>query len=273
VTAADCQSNRDGAVAKELALELGAASGHIAVTIPDRPPGAQNMDNIFPPKLHLAITLAWLVLALYMIFLYAPQELTMGEAQRIFYIHFPCAMTALIAYLVVFLGSIGYLWKRSRSADDVAYAAAEVGFIFCTCFLLTGSIWAKPAWGIWWTWDARLTSSFVLWLLFISYLILRAYVVNPGQASTLGAVVGIIGFVDAFIDYMAIRWWRTQHPQPVIAGGEGSGLDPRIWRTVFVALGAFLCLFFYLVRQRIRLAEVRRELTQLRRQAELGSGA
>ena len=231
------------------------------------------MDRTFPPRLHLAITLVWLVLALYMIFLYAPEEMTMGEAQRIFYIHFQAGIISIVAYVMVALASVAYLWKRSQSADDFAVAAAEVGFIFCSCVLVTGPLWAKPAWGIWWTWDARLTSTFVLWLLFIAYLMLRSFVINPGQASTLGAVVGIIGGVDALIDYMAIRWWRTQHPQPVIGGGPGSGLDPRMWRAVFVALGAFLCLFFYLLRQRTRLAEMRRELTQLRRQAELESGA
>lgn len=222
-------------------------------------------SKLLSSTVHLLVTLAWLFVALYMIFLYAPQELTMGEVQRIFYIHVPSAWTAFVAYFVVFLASVGYLWKRSRFADDVAYAAAEVGFVFCTCVMVTGPLWAKPAWGIWWTWDARLTSTFILWLLFISYLMLRAYLINPGRAEVLGAVVGIIGFVDVVVDYMAIRWWRTQHPQPVIAGGEGSGLDPRMWATVFVSWGAFLCLFFYLVRQHLVLAAARREVTALRR--------
>ena len=147
-----------------------------------------------------------------------------------------------------------------------AYASAEVGFIFCCCVLVTGPLWAKPAWGIWWTWDARLTSTFILWLLYIAYLMLRSYVVNPGRVEVLSAAVGVIGFVDAIIDYMAIRWWRTQHPQPVIAGGPGSGLEPRMWLTVFVAWGAFLCLFAYLVRQRMALAELRRGVGALRRE-------
>ena len=224
------------------------------------------MKKIFPPQVHLAITLIWLIVAFYMIFLYAPQEATMGEVQRIFYIHFPSACTALLAYLFVFVGSMGYLWKRSRKADDFAYASAEVGFIFCSCVLVTGPLWAKPAWGIWWTWDARLTSTFILWLLYIAYLMLRSYVNNPGRVEVLSAVFGILGFVDAIIDYMAIRWWRTQHPQPVIAGGPGSGLDPRMWSTVFIAWGAFLCLFFYLVRQHMAIAEARREVGQLRRE-------
>jgi len=218
-----------------------------------------------PNSVHLLITLAWMLLAFWMIFLYAPQELTMGEVQRIFYIHAPLAWVAGTAYTIVFLSSVIYLWKRSSRADDLAHAAGEVGFIFCSSLLFTGPLWAKPVWGIWWTWDARLTLTFVLWLLFVSYLMLRSYVSSPGRAATLAAVVGIIGFVDVPIDYMAIRWWRTQHPQPVIAGGEGSGLDPRMFLTFMVCVGAFHCLFSYLLAQRFRLARARRELSALRR--------
>jgi heme exporter protein C len=224
------------------------------------------MKKVFPLSIHLALTLLWLIVALYMIFIYAPQEATMGEVQRIFYVHVSAAWVALLAYFFVFLGSMAYLWKRSRVADDFAHASAEVGFVFCTCVVVTGPLWAKPAWGIWWTWDARLTATFVLWLLYIAYLMLRSYVNNPGRVEVLSAVFGILGFVDAIIDYMAIRWWRTQHPQPVIAGGPGSGLDPSMWITLFVTWGAFLCLFFYLLRQRMALAEDRRELVQLRRE-------
>jgi ABC-type transport system involved in cytochrome c biogenesis permease subunit len=120
--------------------------------------------------------------------------------------------------------------------------------------------------GIWWTWDARLTSTFVLWLLFIAYLMLRCYVFNPGRAAVLGAVVGILGFVGVPIVYMSIRWWRTQHPQPVIAGGEGSGIDPQMKFALLVRWGAYLCLFSYLVRVRLGLANARREATLLRRE-------
>jgi heme exporter protein C len=201
-----------------------------------------------------------------MIFLYAPQEATMGEVQRIFYIHVPSAWPAFLAYFIVFLGSVRYLWRRSQPADDLAHAAGEVGFVFCTCVLVTGPLWAKPVWGIWWTWDARLTSTFVLWLLFIAYLMLRSYVFNPGRAAVLGAVVGILGFVDVPIVYMSIRWWRTQHPQPIIAGGEGSGIDPQMKLALLVSWGAYLCLFSYLVRLRLGLANARRELTMLRRE-------
>jgi len=217
------------------------------------------------PTTLLIVTLAWMILASGMIFLYAPQELTMGEVQRIFYIHAPSGWVAGTAYFIVFLSSVVYLWKRSPLADDLAHASAEVGFVFCSCLVVTGPLWAKPAWGIWWTWDARLTLTFVLWLLFASYLMLRSYISNPERAATLAAVVGIIGFVDVPVDYMAIRWWRTQHPQPVIAGGEGSGLDPRMFLTFMVCVGAFHCLFGYLLLQRFRLAAARRDLGALRR--------
>lgn len=223
------------------------------------------MRKLFPLNVHLIVTLVWLLVALYMIFLYAPQEETMGEVQRIFYIHVPCGWTAGTAYLLIFVGSVVYLWKRSPLADELAQASGEVGFVFCSGVLVTGPLWAKPAWGIWWAWDARLTLTFILWLLFVAYLMLRSYVSNPGRAAVLAAVVGILGFVDVPIDYMAIRWWRTQHPQPVIAGGAGSGLDPRMLLTFLVSVGAFHCLFAYLVRQRIALAKARRELSALRR--------
>jgi heme exporter protein C len=214
---------------------------------------------------HLAVTLVWILAALYMIFLFAPEESSMGEVQRIFYIHMPAAVVALTAYALAFVASMVYLAKRSRAADDIAYAAVEVGFVFCTSVLVTGPLWAKPVWGIWWTWDARLTSTFVLWLLFISYLMLRVYLINPDQAEALAAVVSIMGFADAIFDYMSIRWFRTQHPQPVMGGGPGSGLDPKMKLTVVVSLGAFLCLFAYLVRQRVAIAQAARELSQLRR--------
>jgi len=223
------------------------------------------MNKILSPTVHLLVTLAWMIVAFWMIFVYAPQEATMGEVQRIFYIHVSSAWTAFLAYFLVFLGSVGYLWEHSPGADLLAQAAGEVGFVFCSAVLVTGPLWAKPVWGIWWTWDARLTLTFVLWLLFVSYLMLRRYVSSPGRAETLAAVVGIIGFVDVPIDYMAIRWWRTQHPQPVMAGGEGSGLDPRMWFTLLVTWGALLCLFAYLMRQRLWLAVARHELGALRR--------
>src|SRR5208337_4523820 len=186
------------------------------------------MRKTFSPTVHLLVTLAWMIVAYWMIFLYAPQELTMGEVQRIFYIHAPCGWVAGTAYFLLFLCSVAYLWKRSPLADDLAHAAGEVGFVFCSAVLVTGPIWAKPIWGIWWTWDARLTLTFVLWLMYIAYLLLRSLVEDPQRRSVLCAVYGIFAFADVPLVYMSIRWWRTQHPQPVIGGGQGSGLDPTM---------------------------------------------
>lgn len=224
------------------------------------------MQGLAPFKVHFSVTLLWMILALYMIFLYAPVDVAQGEVYRIIYLHVPAAWTAFLAYFCVFLGSLGYLWKRSPAPDHFAHAAGEVGFVFCTCNLVSGIIWAKPIWGIWWTWDPRLTLTFVLWLLFVSYLMLRSYVVSPTRGPLLAAVVGIIGFVDVPINYMAIRWWRTQHPQPVIAGGPSSGMDPHMRLALFVSWGAFLCLFSYLLRQRLWLAEAQEELSRVRRE-------
>ena len=223
------------------------------------------MNKKFPMWLHFALTVGGLVVTLYMIFLYAPEEMTMGEVQRIFYVHVSCAWTALLGFIIIFIASIIYLMKRSQLADELAHGTAEVGFIFCTCVLVTGPLWAKPAWGIWWTWDARLTLTFLLWLLYVAYLMLRSYLVNPGRAANLCAVVGVIGFVDVLIDYMAIRWWRTQHPQPVFWGG---GSIPHDWFMLAVwNLVALLLLGTTLVLIRLRQEENQRQVDALRRLA------
>jgi heme exporter protein C len=200
---------------------------------------------------------------LYMALLYAPREQTMGDVQRIFYFHVPSAWVAFLAFFLVFLYSVMYLFRSNKRWDTLAAASAEVGVLFCTLVLITGPIWAKPVWGIWWTWDARLTLTLVLWLIYVGYLMLRHYVIDPERRATFSAVVGIIGFLDVPIVYFSIRWWRTQHPQPVIGGGEGSGLDPRMWYALLVCLVAFMLLFLYLLRKRTRLEHMRDELHHL----------
>ena len=174
----------------------------------------------------------------------APTEATMGNIQRIFYYHVPSYATAFTMFAVNLLASIFYLARRSApnaaAADAVAVSAAEVGVVFCTVGLMTGMLWAKPVWGIWWTWDARLTSTFVLWLIYVSYLMLRRLSAGD-QAPTLAAALAVFGFVDVPIVYMSIRWWRTQHPQPVIFGEQGSGLDPSMVPALLINMAAFLC--------------------------------
>ena len=191
---------------------------------------------------------------LFLIFFFAPMERTMGPIQKIFYFHVPSAWVAFLAFFVVFVCSIGYLSTRRESWDTIASSSAAVGVLFCTIVLVTGPIWAKPVWGIWWTWDLRLTSTLVLWFIYIGYFLFRSYLPRGGKRALLSAVLGIIGFLDVPIVYLSIRWWRSQHPSPVIAGGSGSGLDPRMRLVFFFSLAVFTLLYVVLLRLRVRAA-------------------
>ncbi|RMF82983.1 MAG: cytochrome C assembly protein [Nitrospirae bacterium] len=210
-----------------------------------------------------------IVAALYMVFEYVPMERTMGNVQRIFYFHVPSAMVSFLAFFICFLASLVYLFTRGRGWDVTAHAAAEIGVVFCSIVLITGPIWAKPIWGIWWTWDARLTTTLVLWLIYVAYLMLRAYLPEGSRRANLAAVVGILGFVDVPIVYMSIRWWRTQHPKPVIMGGKGSGLAPPMATTLEVCMVAMLCLFVALLLRRIVVELLQDEVDHLYREADL----
>ncbi|MFZ3210374.1 MAG: cytochrome c biogenesis protein CcsA [Terriglobales bacterium] len=212
-------------------------------------------------KICAVITFLLLSYALYQGMWVAPREATMGDIQRIFYYHVPSAWTSFLCFFANFIASIIYLARRNLKADAFAVSTAEVGVVFCTVVLVTGPLWARPVWGIWWTWDARLTTTLVLWLIYVSYLILRRY--STGQATpTLAAALAIFGFLDVPIVYMSIRWWRTQHPQPVIAGGQGSGLDPRMWTAVLWNWVAFMAFAALLIWVRYRLEIVRQQLDE-----------
>ena len=222
--------------------------------------------------LFVALTVAALAFGLYQALVVAPTEQTMGTVQRIFYYHVPSAWTAFLLFFVNFLASAWYLIKRSPSSDAIAAATAEVGVVFCTIVLVTGPIWARPVWGIWWTWDARLTTTLVLWLIYVSYLVLRRYATG-GQTPVLAAVLAIFGFVDVPIVYMTIRWFRTQHPSPVIAGGEGSGLDPTMWHALLWNWLAFSMLAIILVALRYRLQTLEEQVEARHAQLALQGGS
>ncbi len=202
-----------------------------------------------------SIVAVFIILAILAAFIGAPTEFLMGDVQRIFYFHVPSAWMAFLAYALVFCFGIAYLATRKAVWDRRALAAAEVGTLFCTIVLVTGPMWAKPVWGIWWTWDARLTSTFVLWLIYLSYLLLRSALRHSPKAALLSAVVGILGFLDVPVVYFAIRLWRTQHPKPVILGGSKSGLDPAMFWTLMLCWAALGILFVLLMRRRIKLLE------------------
>jgi heme exporter protein C len=168
----------------------------------------------------------------------APTEETMGNVQRIFYVHVPAATVGFTLFFVNFLASIYYLWKRSLRADALAATTAEVGVVFCTVVLITGPIWARYAWGTWWsTWDMRLNTTLMLWLLYVSYLVLRRSS-TAGSTSVLAASLAIFAFLDVPIVYMANRWFKTHHPPPMIGT---SNLDPSMQHILFINMLAFLC--------------------------------
>jgi heme exporter protein C len=197
-----------------------------------------------------------------------PDEATMHAIQRIFYFHVPSAWTAFVAFLITFIANIAYLTTRKPKWDWLGVSSAEVGLAFCTIVLVTGPIWAKPVWGIWWTWDARLTSTFVLWLLYVSYLILRTLLADPERRAVFSAIFGIFAYLDVPLVYFSIRLWRTQHPQPVILGGSGSGINAVMLRVLLLCWAALMALMVLLIRQRYQLERLRHETDDLRFEVE-----
>src|SRR5246127_3417782 len=208
------------------------------------------------------------IAAAYASFFVAPEERTMGALQRIFYFHVSCAWAGLTAFSIGFLANLIYVWKRKERYDWLGVSCAEVGVAFTTVVLISGPIWAKPAWGIYWTWDARLTSTFVLWLLYVSYLLLRTLVEEPDRRALLSSLFGIFAFIDVPLVFGAIRWWRTQHPQPVIMGGQGSGLDPTMKSVFFFSALAMHVLMIFLVAERYALEKMQTETDFLVREVE-----
>jgi heme exporter protein C len=195
-------------------------------------------------------------------------ERTMGPIQRIFYFHAASAWAGMTAFFICFFGNLLYVWRREQKWDSLGVSAVEVGLAFTTIVLITGPIWAHPVWGIWWTWDWRLTSTFVMWLLYISYLLLRTLIEEPDRRALLSALFGIFAFLDVPLVYFSIRWWRTQHPQPVIMGGPGSGLEPTMRKVFFFSVLAMHGLMVLLLSERYRLEKLRGEVDDLRREAE-----
>jgi len=206
-------------------------------------------------------TLFMMLTALYAIFIYAPIEKTMGIVQKIFYIHVPSAFLAFFAFLITFATSILYLYKRDHKWDVIASCSVEIGAVFCTIVLITGPIWAKPIWNVWWTWDPRLTTTLILWFTYVAYLMLRR-VVGENQRSNISAVFGIIGFINIPITFLAIRLWRTIHP--VVITTRGLGISPPMKHTLILTFIAFSFLFFSLLICRIRLEKIKMNTKKMR---------
>lgn len=213
------------------------------------------MKSIIDKILLIVLFFAFFI-SIFLIFSWVPpikaSNLSEQVAQKIFYFHVPSAWLGFLAFFIVFVASVAYLWKRKRQYELIAVASAEIGILFISLVLITGPIWAKPVWGIWWTWDARLTSSLILWLIYIAYLMLRRYLPDGSKRANLSAVVGIIGFIDVPIVYYSIRWWETQHPKAVMASSDGSLASPMFFTLMF-SLATFTLLYIYLLKKRYQL--------------------
>lgn len=216
-------------------------------------------------KILAVLSAILIIVSLCLIFVYVPTEAQMGVIQRIFYWHVPVAWVGLLAFFITFIASILYLLKREIKWDHLASAAAEIGVIFTTLLLITGSIWAKPIWGVWWTWDTRLTTSLILWFIYIAYLIIRSYIVENERRARIGAIIGIVGFLDVPIVALAINLWPTQHPSAVIFEG---GLEPPMLLTLLVSITAFTVFFALLLIIRKELKEIEYEVESLKQPTE-----
>ena len=207
--------------------------------------------------------------ALYLVFVVAPTEREMGVVQRIFYFHVSSAWVAFLGFFLVAGASAIYLRNGSRGADRLAQAAGEVGVLFCTLVLVTGPIWARPVWGVWWTWDPRLTMTVILWAIYASYLVLRAFGGEDEAVRRYAAVLGIVGVLDIPIIMVSVRLLRGQHPAVIVRNEGGSGLvDPWMRAALAVSAVALVLLATWLISLRGRTLQLAEELAALRRQAE-----
>jgi heme exporter protein C len=213
-----------------------------------------------------AVSLAVITIGFRQAIFISPTDGAQGDVGRTFFYHVPHAMLSLLFPYINFFASLAYLYWRRRdplkalTADALAVASAEVAVLYASICLITGSIWGKAAWGIWWTWDPRLTSMLLLWLLYVAYLVTRRLSAT-GQTSTLAAILSIFAAVDVPIVYMSIRWWRTQHPAPVFGGGPDSGMDKSMlpaffWNIAAWAMwGIFILCFRFAIERRRQLAD------------------
>ncbi len=202
---------------------------------------------------------------LYLIFRVAPTERIMGDVQRIFYLHVSLASAAFLAFTVVFVASLLFLWKKRLFWDTVAYTSAEIGVLFSTLVLVTGSMWARPVWNVWWTWDPRLLTTLILWFIYVGYFLVRKGIPERYRKARFAAVIGIIGFVDIPVVRFSTKWWRSIHP---LLSREGGGLDPVMRKIMFFSIGTFILLACLVFLFRFRLARMEERFQGLKKRME-----
>jgi heme exporter protein C len=210
-----------------------------------------------------ALALITIAFGLYWALIQAPRDALQGDVQRIMYLHLPSILTAYLSFFLVFIGSCLYLWKREKRDDNLAHSAAELGVLFTALTIIEGSIWGKPTWGVWWTWDARLTLTAILLLIYSGYLMLRSLIDDEDRAALSAAILGIIGFLDIPLIHMSVYWWRTLHQPPSILRPDKlpwENVHPAMLTALAINFVGFLLLYFYLLSLRLRLGEVRSEI-------------
>lgn len=219
----------------------------------------------------LGLTAALMALTLWMIFFWVPTEINQGNIQRSLYFHVPVAWTAMIAIVLVAFASVAYLKTRDEKWDRLAVAAAETGVIFAGLMLITGMVWAKPVWGVWWTGEAKLTTTLILFFIYVAYLMFRAYFPPGEQRRRLAAIIGLMGAIDTPIIYIGAQLWERAHPSAVVGplSETESSVDGPIGTTLIVAVVAFSVLFGYVASERYRLRKQEDEVIALRRAISL----
>lgn len=217
-------------------------------------------DKVLP--ILIVLTAAAMVISLYLVFVYVPTERTMGIVQRIFYFHVPSAWVGFLAFLVAFIAGIAYLMRRQWRWDAIGTVSVEIGIVFSTIALVTGSLWARPTWNTWWTWDPRLTTTLILWIYYVSVLLLRQMVESEERRARFSAVLSIVGFINVPIVFLTIRLWRTIHP--VLFTSEGFALEPSMLLTMLVSLLTFTLLYLCLLWVRVRQEYLRAEISRLK---------
>src|SRR5437764_2041038 len=216
----------------------------------------------------LVLTFIGMMISIGMIFFFVPTDAIEGIPQRIFYFHVPIAWIGMLAFGIMAIAGVAYLWKKDERWDWLARASAAIGAVFITLALITGSIWGRTTWGTWWTWDARLTTTLILWFIYIGYLMLRSYMGRTPASARAGAVLAIIGLIDVPIIYESVNWWRTLHPQAVLPLGSSPQLPLEMLLTLVVAFITFTLLFSFLMVQLYQLEKMQTLAQQLRASVE-----
>ena len=205
-----------------------------------------------------------MLLTLYLVFLWVPTDANLGVSQRILYFHVPLAILSLISIIVVAIASAVHLARKDEKSDAIAYASAEIGIVFCTLAIVTGAIWGKPVWGVWWTWDPKLTLTLVLWFVYAAYMMLRAYGPKGSQGARYGSVLALVGAIDAPIVYYAAELWRSTHPSHVIGvSAESGSLPTEMAIALVISLLTFSLLFAYLIIERYVLRRAETDIDEL----------